>query len=363
MQRVSELVEHRRHIIVGQQRRLAGRGLGEVGNVVHHRLVARQRGLIDELIHPGAALLVVPLEVVGVEERQRLTIHIEYLEGPHVGIVDRNVVSLLERQPVQLVGGEKHSVLQHVVQFEVGHDLRFIQIVLRLPHLLGVILPVPRLELEPALLGVDQLLHVGSLHARTRCRWRNQIRQQLDRILRSLGALRLEHVRRPVRVAAHRAARVEDRAGRVVDRVNETRAVVAVEGADERVEVGRAVAGDVDRKTDPRRSCGRDAGVAERKLRDVAEQLATEARRLVVDARVVAGADRHGVVERRAVRYASADAAVHGAAGVTVRGVRRAVEAQELVGAAACSRGSAVTEQDRGGEDGEDAERTRERFG
>jgi len=57
-----------------------------------------------------------------------------------------------------------------------------------------------------------------------------------------------------------------------VDRVNETRAVVAVEGADERVEVGRAVAGDVDRKTDPRRSCGRDAGVVERKLRDVAEQ-------------------------------------------------------------------------------------------
>src|SRR5213593_1874685 len=59
---------------------------------------------------------------------------------------------------------------------------------------------------------------------------------------------------RPARVATVRAARVEDRACRVVDRVHETRAVVAVEGTDERVEVGSAIAGHVDRQADPRRA-------------------------------------------------------------------------------------------------------------
>src|SRR6267378_5578571 len=44
----------------------------------------------------------------------------------------------------------------------------------------------------------------------------------------------------PVRVTADRAARVEDRARRIVDRVDEARAVVAVEGADECVELRRA---------------------------------------------------------------------------------------------------------------------------
>ena len=42
VQRVSELVEHGRHIVEREQRRLARRRLGEVGDVVHDRLGAQQ---------------------------------------------------------------------------------------------------------------------------------------------------------------------------------------------------------------------------------------------------------------------------------------------------------------------------------
>ena len=85
MQRVTELVEHRPHVVGGEQRRLARRGLSEVGDVLDHRLRAQQLRLFDKAVHPGAALLVVALEVVAVEERQRTAVGIEYLEDPHAG--------------------------------------------------------------------------------------------------------------------------------------------------------------------------------------------------------------------------------------------------------------------------------------
>ena len=143
-----------------EQRRLAGRGLGEVGDVVDDRQRAQQLGLVDEVAHPGAAVLVVALEVVAVEKRQRLAVGVEHFEHAHVRVVDRNVLALLEGDAVELVGGVEHAVLQHVVQLEVGLDLRFVEIVLGLADLLGVEVPVPRLELEAALLRVDQRLNV-----------------------------------------------------------------------------------------------------------------------------------------------------------------------------------------------------------
>jgi len=116
-------------------------------------------------------------------------------------MIDRNVVALLERQSIQFVGREKHAVLEDVVQLEVRHDLRFVEIVSRLAHLLGVVLPVPRLKLEVSPLGIDQLLHVGRLDARARRRRRRQIGQQLDRVLGRLRALSFECVRRPRRIS------------------------------------------------------------------------------------------------------------------------------------------------------------------
>ena len=71
MQRVAELVEHRRHVVERQQRRLTLCRLREVGDVEHHRLGADQLRLIDEVVHPRAATLVVTLEVIDVEQSER----------------------------------------------------------------------------------------------------------------------------------------------------------------------------------------------------------------------------------------------------------------------------------------------------
>ena len=197
VQRVSELVEHRRHVIICKQRRLARRWFGEIGDVVHDGLPSGQRRLIDELIHPGPTLLVVALEVVGVKQRQRLAVGVEDLEGADIRIVNRDVVPLLESQSVQLVGGEEDAVLQNVIELEVRHDLGFIQVILRLPHLLRVILPVPRLQLETSALRVDQLLHVGRFGAGARRGRRNEIGEELYRVLRGFGPLRRQRVGRP----------------------------------------------------------------------------------------------------------------------------------------------------------------------
>ena len=145
------------------QRRLARRGLGEVGDVVDHRQRAQQLRLADEDVHPRAAVLVVALEVVAVPERQRLAVGVEDFEDLHVGVVDGNVCALLEGDAVELVGGVEHAVLEHVVQLEVGLDLRLVQIVLRLAHLLGIEVPVPGLKLESALLRIDERLNVLGL--------------------------------------------------------------------------------------------------------------------------------------------------------------------------------------------------------
>src|SRR3546814_2221900 len=54
----------------------------------------------------------------------------EHLEHAHVRVVDRDVLALLEADAVELVGGEEHAVLQHAVEFEVGPDLRLVEVVL-----------------------------------------------------------------------------------------------------------------------------------------------------------------------------------------------------------------------------------------
>ncbi len=122
--------------------------LGEVGDVVDDGQRAEQLGLVDEVAHPGAAVLVVALEVVAVEERERLAVGVEDLEDADVGVVDGEVVALFEGDAVELVGGVEDAVLQDVVELEVGLDLDFVEVVLGLADLLGVEVPVPGLELE-----------------------------------------------------------------------------------------------------------------------------------------------------------------------------------------------------------------------
>ena len=99
------------------------RGLGKVGDVVDDGQRAEQSGLRHELAHPRAAVLVVALEVVAVEEGERLAVGVEDLEDADIRLVDGDVVAFFEGESVELVGGVEDSVLKDVIQFEVGADL------------------------------------------------------------------------------------------------------------------------------------------------------------------------------------------------------------------------------------------------
>ncbi len=201
MHGVAELVEHRGHVGEAEERGLPRRGLGEVADVEDDRAGAAQPRLIHERVHPGAAVLVVALEVVRVEERERFTLGVEHLEHLHVGVVDGEIVALHEGEPVELVGREEYALAQHAAELEVGLDLGVVEGEVRLAHLLGVELPVPRRELVAGLLVVDELLHARRLLARLGDRRRGHVGEELDRRGGRLGHLVAEHVGRPGGVA------------------------------------------------------------------------------------------------------------------------------------------------------------------
>jgi hypothetical protein len=148
-----------------------------------------------------SAGLVWTREKVDVEERQWLAVGIEDVEHAHVRLVDRDVVPLLERDPIQLRGGEEDAVLQDVIDLEVRPDLAFIEIEFVLAHLLGVELPVVRLKGEAALLLVDQLLHPRRLGACFRGRRGDHVGHQLDGVPRRFRHLIVEVVVGVARVA------------------------------------------------------------------------------------------------------------------------------------------------------------------
>ena len=59
VQRVPELVEERRHVVEGDQGRLArGAGFVKFSDVEDDRLGSEQTALVDEAVLPGAAALV-----------------------------------------------------------------------------------------------------------------------------------------------------------------------------------------------------------------------------------------------------------------------------------------------------------------
>ena len=211
MQRVAELVERGVHLIGGEQRRLTRRRLRNVEVVDDDRLRAEQPRLLDEAVHPRAAALVAARVPVDQEQAVRRAVGVEHFEHAHVCLVHRQILALLEAQAVQLVRGEQHAVDQHAIHFEVRPHLRLVVGVLRLAHLLGVEVPIPRLELERRgavrlRLRVDQRLHVGGFALRVRDGRRCEL---LQHAVHRAGVERgfiFEHVRGVIGVAEQRGA-------------------------------------------------------------------------------------------------------------------------------------------------------------
>src|SRR5437588_4894774 len=156
---MAELVEHRRHIIKTEQRRLARARLGEIRDVDYDGPGSQQITLIDEAILPCAAVFIRTLKIIGIKQCERFSVRVENFKDAHIGLIYGKIFSLFESNSVKLVGGKEHAILQHVFEFEVGLDLRFVEVVLSLANFLGVVLPVLRAEGETALLRIDNLLH------------------------------------------------------------------------------------------------------------------------------------------------------------------------------------------------------------
>src|SRR5580658_8918709 len=123
VERVAKLVKHGGDIRKLEQGRLARGRFGEISDVVDNRKRTQQLGLADQIAHPGPTILVVPLEIVTVKERQGFAIRIFHFEDPYVGVVHGKVFTLMKCQPVELVVSVEDSVLEYLVEFEVGPDL------------------------------------------------------------------------------------------------------------------------------------------------------------------------------------------------------------------------------------------------
>ena len=192
VQRVPKFMEHRPHIIRGEKSRLAGSGRGEIGDVTDNRARAQQFGLVHQVVHPGATLLVVALEVVAVKQRHGTAVGVKNFEHAHARGVDRKIFALLEGQSIELVGRVENTVLEHIVELEIGLDLLLVEIIFGFAYLLGVEVPVPRLDFKSALLFVNHGLDVLCFTGRLGCCRRHQRVHELQRRVRGFGHLVLQ---------------------------------------------------------------------------------------------------------------------------------------------------------------------------
>ena len=108
--------------------------------------------MADKLRHPGATVFVIAFEVIAEEKGKVPAIGVEDLEDPYIRLINGDVVPLFERESIKLVGGVENTVLQHVIEFKIRLYLSLVEIVSSFANLLGVIVPVPRLELEASFL-------------------------------------------------------------------------------------------------------------------------------------------------------------------------------------------------------------------
>jgi hypothetical protein len=201
VQRVAEFVKRGSHFILSEQCRFARGRLRNIEMIRNHWLSPQQIVLRDISIHPRAAALRRSGVIIAYENRQRFTIAIEHLPDAHVWLVHRQVVPLLECEPVFLVCSEKDAVDDDMIQFVIRAHLRFIEVVFRLAHFLGIQIPIACRDLEAAFLMIDDLLLLGRFTLRVRDRRGREIGQKFVHDRHVVRRLVFELVRRPIIVA------------------------------------------------------------------------------------------------------------------------------------------------------------------
>ena len=137
--------------------------LRDVEVVDHHGALAEQRRLVHEAVHPRAAALGLARPVVGEEQAELAAVGVEHLEHAHVRVVADQVVALRERQAVELGRRAEDAVGQHPLQLQVRAQDGVVERAALLLDLLGVELPVPRLQPGAGVVVPERLGQVGPL--------------------------------------------------------------------------------------------------------------------------------------------------------------------------------------------------------
>ena len=139
-----------------------------------------------DIVHPCTRTLACAREVVGIEEAYETSVGFGHLEYLHFRIIYRHVVHLLKLDAIQF-GSQIKGTLAYVVQFEVGLQFLLVQVVLLGTQFLGVVPPVPGLQLLARQVLLQHLLQFGSLALSSLQRGRPYRCQELIHGLRVLS--------------------------------------------------------------------------------------------------------------------------------------------------------------------------------
>ncbi len=171
---MAEFMKERARIVEAQKAGLARRRLHEIQDVDDDRQdFAIELFLIAISAHPGTAMLRGAREIIADEEANGATVPIAHRPGACIGMIERDILALLERQAEKLPGGIEGGG-DHLLQRQIRLESRLIEIELGLAALLGIIAPVPGLKREIAALGRDKLLQLAASSRKARARPRVQ---------------------------------------------------------------------------------------------------------------------------------------------------------------------------------------------
>ena len=155
--------------------------------------------LVANIVHPGSTPLAVARERVGGEDADQRTVRIGNLVSLYARVVNRHVLKRLSLDTVEPVGCEEDA-LHHIVNVEVRLGEFLVEIILGLAHALGVVPPVPRLDLralrKEACLDVlvHNLLHIGEFLACLLNGGSHNVREELVNGLVVVGHLAAENL-------------------------------------------------------------------------------------------------------------------------------------------------------------------------
>ena len=198
---VAELVEQGDDFVEGQQRRLAFRRFGDVQVVRHDRFRPEEARLRDIGVHPGAAPFRGPGVEVAEEQAERRPVLLEDLPDADIGVVGGKIGALLEPEAVEAGGGVEDAVLQNAVHFEVGLQLRFVEVEALRAQFLRVVRPIPGGDVEVVPLGASERLQRVPLPPGVRHGRRREAGQPFVDGFQGLRGLFLEDEGGVVRVA------------------------------------------------------------------------------------------------------------------------------------------------------------------